>query len=56
MAMISSGDLRCALKTPYRDGTAHIVLRPLNFMARLAAATAARKPGGQGTMRDTTDG
>ncbi len=25
------------LKTPYRDGTTHIVLEPLDFMARLAA-------------------
>jgi hypothetical protein len=26
-----------ALKTPYRDGTTHIVLEPLDLMARLAA-------------------
>jgi len=25
------------LKTPYRDGTAHIVMSPLEFMQRLAA-------------------
>jgi hypothetical protein len=25
------------LKTPYRDGTTHVVLEPLDFMARLAA-------------------
>jgi hypothetical protein len=25
------------LKTPYRDGTTHIVLEPVDFMARLAA-------------------
>jgi len=29
MVMISSGYLRYALKTPYRDGTTHIVLEPL---------------------------
>jgi hypothetical protein len=28
---------RQALKTPYRDGTTHIVLEPLDLMARLAA-------------------
>ena len=37
MAMTSSGYLRDALKTPYRDGTTHLVLEPLDFMARLAA-------------------
>ena len=37
MVMISSGYLRYALKTPYRDGTTHIVLEPLDLMARLAA-------------------
>jgi hypothetical protein len=29
--------LRYELKTPYRDGTTHIVLEPLDLMARLAA-------------------
>jgi Putative transposase len=33
----ASGQVRYALKTPYRDGTTHIVLEPLNLMARLAA-------------------
>lgn len=28
---------RYALKTPYRDGTTHVVLDPLDLMARLAA-------------------
>jgi hypothetical protein len=37
LGLISSGYLRYALKTPYRDGTAHIVLEPLDLMARLAA-------------------
>jgi len=32
-----SGQVRHALRTPYRDGTTHIVLEPLDFMARLAA-------------------
>jgi len=29
--------VRYQLKTPYRDGTTHIVLEPLDLMARLAA-------------------
>ena len=29
--------MRYTLKTPYRDGTTHIVLEPLELMARLAA-------------------
>jgi hypothetical protein len=28
--------MRCALKPPNRDGTARIVLKPLNLMARRA--------------------
>ena len=37
LVMMPSGLLRYALKTPYRDGTTHIVLEPLELMARLAA-------------------
>lgn len=37
MALTSSGQVRYSLKTPYRDGTTHIVLEPLDLMARLAA-------------------
>ncbi|WP_418888732.1 transposase [Methanothrix soehngenii] len=32
-----SGQVRYQLKTPYRDGTTHIVLEPLDLMARLCA-------------------
>jgi hypothetical protein len=31
---LTSGNVRYQLKTPYRDGTAHIVIEPLDFMAR----------------------
>ena len=31
------GAAKKQLKTPYRDGTTHIVLDPLDLMARLAA-------------------
>jgi hypothetical protein len=37
LALTASGQVRYTLKTPYRDGTTHIVLEPLDFMARLAA-------------------
>jgi hypothetical protein len=37
MAITASGQVRYTLKTPYRDGTTHIVLAPLDLMARLAA-------------------
>jgi len=29
--------VRYQLKTPYRDGTTHVILEPLDFIARLAA-------------------
>lgn len=37
LALTASGQVRYTLKTPYRDGTTHIVLEPLDLMARLAA-------------------
>ena len=37
LALTASGQVRYRLKTPYRDGTTHIVLEPLDLMARLAA-------------------
>ena len=37
LALTASGHVRYRLKTPYRDGTTHIVLEPLDLMARLAA-------------------
>ena len=37
MALTSCGQVRYQLKTPYRDGTTHLVIEPLVFMARLAA-------------------
>ena len=35
MALTSQGNVRYTLKTPYRDGTTHIILEPLDFIARL---------------------
>lgn len=37
LALTAQGQVRYCLKTPYRDGTTHIVLEPLDFIARLAA-------------------
>ena len=37
LTLTAQGDVQFRLKTPYRDGTTHIVLEPLDFMARLAA-------------------
>lgn len=37
MALTNQGNIRYRLKTPYRDGTTHIILAPLDFIARLAA-------------------
>ena len=35
--LAAQGQVRYRLKTPYRDGTTHIVLEPVDFIARLAA-------------------
>ena len=35
--LTAQGQVRYRLKTAYRDGTTHIVLEPLDFIARLAA-------------------
>ena len=37
LAIASSGNIRYQLKTPYRDGTTHIIFEPLDFIAKLAA-------------------
>jgi hypothetical protein len=37
LALTAQGQVRYRLKTPYRDGTTHIVLEPVDFIARLAA-------------------
>jgi len=37
LALNSAGQVVLTLKTPYRDGTTHIVMSPLEFMQRLAA-------------------
>jgi hypothetical protein len=37
LALTPQGNVRHTLKTPYRDGTTHIILEPLDLIARLAA-------------------
>jgi hypothetical protein len=37
LAPTAQGLVRYTLKTPYRDGTTHVIFEPLDFIARLAA-------------------
>jgi len=37
LARTENGQVRYTLKTPYRDGTTHVILEPEDFIARLAA-------------------
>lgn len=37
MERLADGSIRYSLKTPYKNGTTHVVFEPLDFIARLAA-------------------
>jgi len=37
LSLTAQGKVRYQLKTPYRDGTTHVIFEPLDFIARLAA-------------------
>jgi Putative transposase len=37
LALTDSGHIRYTLKTPYRDGTTHVMFEPEDFIARLVA-------------------
>ncbi len=37
LSLTTQGKVRYELKTPYRDGTTHVIFEPLDFIARLAA-------------------
>jgi hypothetical protein len=37
LSLTANGQVRYQLKTPYRDGTTHVIFNPLDFLARLAA-------------------
>ncbi len=43
LSLNPNGNVRYQLKTPYRDGTTHVIFEPLDFIARLAALVP--KPG-----------
>jgi hypothetical protein len=50
LALNRAGQVVLTLKTPYRDGTTHIVMSPLEFMQRLAALVP-RLPDGKVELR-----
>jgi hypothetical protein len=37
LSLLTNGNVRYELKTPYRDGTTHVIFEPLDFIARLVA-------------------
>ena len=37
LTLTNQGKVRYELKTPYRDGTTHVIFEPMDFIARLAA-------------------
>jgi hypothetical protein len=37
LSLTAQGKVRYQLKTPYKDGTTHVIFEPLDFIARLAA-------------------
>jgi len=37
LSLTPTGNVRYALKTPFRNGTTHVIFEPLDFLARLAA-------------------
>ena len=36
LSLTRNGQIRYQLKTPYNDGTTHVIFEPLDFIARLA--------------------
>ena len=40
LSLTGNGNVRYELKTPYRDGTTHVIFEPLDFIARLVALVA----------------
>jgi len=37
LSLTSAGDIRYQLKTPYSDGTTHVIFNPLDFIGKLAS-------------------
>lgn len=44
LSRLPNGHLRDRLKTPYRDGSTHVVFEPLDFMVHLLCATPSGRP------------
>jgi hypothetical protein len=44
LALTDGGNIRYTLKTPYRDGTTHVIFEPLDFMPEIAHHTMAARP------------
>jgi len=43
LSVTPNDNVRYQLKTPYRDGTTHVIFEPLDFIARLAALVPKRR-------------
>ncbi len=43
LSLTANGNVRYQLKTPYRDGTTHVIFETLDFIARLAAMVPKRR-------------
>ena len=50
LAQTSEGNIRYRLKTPYKDGTTHVIFEPLDFLAKLAALVRARSDPNHGLI------
>ena len=49
LSLTRNGQIRYELKTPYNDGTTHVIFEPLDFISRLAALDC-RDAGGRATQ------
>jgi hypothetical protein len=43
LSLTPTGNIRYQLKTPFRDGTTHVIFQPLDFIARRAAVTPGKR-------------
>ena len=43
LSLTPKGNVRYQIKTPYQDGTTHVIFEPLDFIARLAALCPSRE-------------
>ncbi|HIO38840.1 MAG TPA: IS91 family transposase, partial [Rhodospirillales bacterium] len=44
LSLTNHGKIRYELKTPFRDGTTHVIFEPVDFIAKLAALVPKPKP------------